>query len=119
MLDKIQETEEKEMEKNYEFKLGEIMQELRNIDKNITEIKENIKCLNDKMDKQFIKVDEKMTAKLEEKDIRSIIRDEIRKYDEEKLNTSSKKVSIINGLIGIGRFIFAVTASFAIIEYFL
>lgn len=108
---------ENKMENNHEYKLGEIMQELRNIDKNISEIKDSIKFLNQRMDKEFNKVDEKISTKLEEKEIRSIIRDEIKKCEEEKININTKKISMINGLIGIGKFLISIAGAFVMLKY--
>ena len=105
------------MDNNHEYKLGEIMQELRNIDKNISEIKDNIKFLNQRMDKEFNKVDVKISTKLEEKEIRSIIRDEIKKCEEEKININTKKISIVNGLIGIGKFLISIAGAFVMLKY--
>ena len=102
---------------NHDYKLGKIMQELRSIDKNISEIKDNIKDLNQRMDKEFNKVDEKISTKLAEREIRSVVRDEIKKCEEEKINMNSKRVSIINGLIGIGKFLISIAGAFVMLKY--
>lgn len=107
----------RKMDNSNDYKLGKIMQELRSIDKNISEIKDDIKSLNQRVDKEFNKVDEKISTKLEGREIRSIIRDEIKKCEEEKLNKNNKRVSMINGLIGIGKFLISIAGAFVMLKY--
>jgi predicted transcriptional regulator len=103
----------------YEFKLGEMMQELRNINNNIKEIKDSIKCLNEKMDNELEKVEGKISTKANDEKVRAIVREEIKKINNENLTNSGKKISIINGLIGIGRFIFSVAVATFLLKYFM